>query len=94
MFSCVTGSGTYVERESIGGGVRPPRVTEERKPDCCSARVKSEDHVRGGTEVRPRRALEAFCRCEQTLDRMTRDIVVWCPRRTGSLAHAGTRWCF
>lgn len=29
-----------------------------------------------GMEVRPRRALEAFCRCEQTWARLTRDIVV------------------
>jgi hypothetical protein len=27
-----------------------------------------------GTEVSPRRALEAFCRCEHTLERVTRDI--------------------
>jgi hypothetical protein len=27
-------------------------------------------------EVRPRRAREAFCRCEQTWARLTRDIVV------------------
>jgi hypothetical protein len=30
-----------------------------------------------GTEVRPRRAREAFWRWEQTLERCTRDIVMW-----------------
>lgn len=74
MFSCVTGSGTYVESESIGGGVRPPRVTEERKPDCWRARVRVRIRLVDGTEVSPRRALEAFCRCEHTLERVTRDI--------------------
>lgn len=28
-----------------------------------------------GTEVSPRRAFEAFCRCEQTCARLTRDMV-------------------
>jgi len=98
MFSCVTGSGTYAERESIGGGVMPPRVTEERKPDCWSARVNLRIMFVEGTEVRPRRALEAFWRCEQTLERMTRDIVLSGPERTGSLAHNvlilnGDGWC-
>lgn len=27
-----------------------------------------------GTEVRPRRARDAFCRCEQTFDNVTSDI--------------------
>lgn len=71
--------------------MRPPRVTEERKPDCWRASVRVRIMLVEGTEVNPRRALEAFCRCEQTLERMTRDIVVWCPERTRLLAHAGTR---
>lgn len=76
----------------------PPRVTEERKPDCWSARVNLRIMFVEGTEVRPRRALEAFWRCEQTLERMTRDIVLSGPERTGSLAHNvlilnGDGWC-
>lgn len=59
----------------MGGGVRPPRVTEERKPECCSARRSVRWRLVAGTEVRPSRALEAFCRCEQTCERFTRDMV-------------------
>ena len=71
--------------------MRPARVTEERKPEVWRASVRVRIMLLEGTEVRPRRAREAFWRCEQTLERMTRDIVVWCPERTGLLAHAGTR---
>lgn len=73
--ACVTGSGTYEERSSIGGGVKPPRVTEERKPECCSARRRERCRLVDGTEVRPNRAFEAFCRCEHTCARFTRDMV-------------------
>lgn len=55
--------------------MRPPRVTDERKPDCCRARRRERWRFVEGTEVRPRRALEAFCRCEQTCARFTRDMV-------------------
>jgi hypothetical protein len=64
-----------VERESIGGGVRPPRVTDERNPDCWSARESVRIMFVEGTEVRPSRALEAFWRWEQTFARCTRDMV-------------------
>lgn len=37
-----------------------------------SVRMRLEE----GTEVRPRRAREAFCRCEQTWDSVTRDMMV------------------
>lgn len=37
-----------------------------------------------GREVRPRRAAEAFCRCEQALARRTRDMLLL---RRGGLAH-------
>ena len=44
----------------------PPRVTEDRKPEDCRARVSVRIMFVEGTEVRPRRALEAFCRWEHT----------------------------
>jgi hypothetical protein len=65
------------ERSSKGGGWRPERVTEERKPDVWSARVRVRIMLVEGTEVRPRRAREAFWRCEQTFERCTRDMVRW-----------------
>jgi len=75
MFSCVTGSGTYDERLSNGGGVRPPRVTEDRKPDVCKERDRRKCKAVEGMDVRPRRALEAFWRCEHTCERLTRDML-------------------
>lgn len=71
----MTGSGTYVERASIGGGARPPRVTEDRNPDDWSASVRVRIMFVEGTEVRPSRAFDAFCRCEHTCERLTRDMV-------------------
>ena len=53
----------------MGGGVRPPRVTEERKPDCWRAKESVRIMFVDGTEVRPSRALEAFCRWEHTFAR-------------------------
>jgi hypothetical protein len=53
----------------------PPRVTEERKPELWSAKRSVRWRLVDGTDVRPSRALEAFCRCEQTCARFTRDIV-------------------
>jgi len=55
--------------------VSPPRVTEERKPAVWRERQRVRIWFVEGTEVRPRRAREAFWRCEQTLERCTRDIV-------------------
>lgn len=55
--------------------MRPPRVTEERKPEAWRARVRVRIMFVWGTEVRPRRALEAFWRWEQTFERWTRDIL-------------------
>lgn len=75
IFSCVTGSGTYVDRASKGGGVIPPRTTVERKPEVCSASVSRRIMLEEGTDVKPRRALEAFWRCEHTFERWTSDIV-------------------
>ena len=60
IFSCVTGSGTYEDKSSKGGGFRPARVTEERKPEVWRARVSVRIMLLEGTEVRPRRAREAF----------------------------------
>jgi len=50
-------------------------VTEERKPEVWRARVRVRIMFVEGTEVRPRRAREAFWRWEQTVERCTRDIV-------------------
>lgn len=55
--------------------MRPPRVTEDRNPDCWSASVSVRIMFVEGTDVRPRRAFEAFCRCEHTFERCTRDIL-------------------
>ena len=49
--------------------MRPPRVTEEMKPDCWSARESVRIMFVEGTEVRPRRAFEALERWEQTWER-------------------------
>lgn len=57
-----------------GGGVGPPRVTEERKPECWRQRARERSWFVEGIEVRPRRALEAFWRWEQAWARFTRDI--------------------
>lgn len=86
MLDCVTGSGMYelsdmppsegsVEEECRGGGSRPPRVTEEMKPADWRARERRRMEFVDGTEVRPRRALDAFWRCEQTFARWTRDML-------------------
>lgn len=56
------------------GGVGPPRVTVEMKPEDWRARRRERCRFVEGMDVRPRRALEAFCRCEQTWARLTRDI--------------------
>lgn len=53
----------------------PPRVTDERKPEDWRARVSLRIMLVEGTEVRPRRALEAFWMCEHTLERWTRDMM-------------------
>lgn len=56
--------------------MRPPRVTEERNPDCWSASERVRIMFVEGTEVRPSRALDAFWRCEHTFERWTRDMLV------------------
>lgn len=55
--------------------MRPPRVTEERNPEAWSAKVRVRIMFVWGTEVRPRRALEAFWRWEQTFERWTKDMM-------------------
>lgn len=57
------------------GGLGPPRVTEERKPEVCNCSMRARCSLEEGTEVMPRRALEAFWRWEQTFARLTRDMV-------------------
>lgn len=49
-----------MDRVSRGGGVKPARVTEERKPLDWRASVRVRIIFEEGTEVNPRRALEAF----------------------------------
>ena len=67
-------SSAWVGGRSLAGGVGPPRVTVLRKP-CFWRRSDSERCMRErGIEVRPRRAREAFCMCEQTWARLTRDM--------------------
>jgi len=55
--------------------VRPPRVTEERKPACWRARESVRIMFVEGTEVRPRCAFEALERWEQMCERWTRDMM-------------------
>ena len=50
-------------------------MTEERKPEDWRARERVRSWLVEGMEVRPRRALEAFWRWEQTFARWTRDMV-------------------
>ncbi len=78
IFDCVTGSMSLVrfKRSDGGGGSGPPRTTAERKPDVWRESMRVRIRFEEGTEVRPRRAREAFCRCEQTWESVTRDIVV------------------
>lgn len=42
------------------GGVGPPRVTVEMKPECWRASMRERMRREEGTEVRPKRALDAF----------------------------------
>lgn len=87
MFSCVTGSGSYVDNASSGGGVGPPRVTEEKKPDECIASTRVKIMFDEGTDVIPSRALEAFWRCEHTCDKVTRDMMMGRPAKARPPIH-------
>lgn len=60
----VTGSVSKASNASGGGGCGPARVTEEMKPARCSANTIYRLYLVFGIDVRPRRAREAFCRCE------------------------------
>lgn len=71
----MTGAGTYDDKSSIGGAESPPRVTDWMKPACCKARERVRIMLVEGTEVRPSRPRDAFCRWEHTLERWTRDIM-------------------
>lgn len=46
------------------------------KPDVWRESMSVRIRLEEGTEVRPRRAREAFWRCEQTWESVTRDMVV------------------
>lgn len=73
----VGGEGGWASSEETGGGVWPPRVTVETKPDFWSWWERCMCCFVKGIEVVPRRALEAFCRWEQTCERLTRDMVTF-----------------
>lgn len=49
-----------MDSSSIGGGVRPPRVTEDRNPEDWRLSMRVRIMFEEGTEVSPRRAFEAF----------------------------------
>lgn len=68
-------SSAWVGGSSFAGGVGPPRVTVLRKPCFWRRRERERCMRERGIEVRPRRAREAFCMCEQTWARLTRDMV-------------------
>ena len=59
-----------------GGGVWPPMVTLLTYPNLCIWRRREWSWLVRGKEVKPRRAREAFWRCEQALARWTRDMVM------------------
>ncbi len=50
-------------------------MTADRKPDVWSESIRVWIRFVEGTDVRPRRAREAFWRWEQTWERLTRDIL-------------------
>lgn len=70
--SCEEG---WERRRWGGGGEGPPRTTLEITPLDWRARRRRRCRFVLGTEVRPRRALEAWVRWEQRFERWTRDIV-------------------
>lgn len=65
----LSGSGSYVLSVDGSGGTAPPLVTKERNPVRCRDRSRFRFDVFQGALVRPRRALEAFCKCEHTFAR-------------------------
>ena len=56
------------------GHSSPAGVTLARKPCFCSASMRSRCSFVKGMAVVPSRALDTFCRCEQTCARLTRDM--------------------
>lgn len=67
--------GGCARRLDVAGGVRPPSVTVLMKPDFWSWCAMLMCSFVAGIAVVPRRAREAFWRCEQTWARLTRDMV-------------------
>lgn len=63
-FWCVTTGGATETISSRVGGCGPARYTAEKKPERCSAMESCRLNLQFLTDVMPRRALEAFCRCE------------------------------
>ena len=81
--SSSSGSGCACRRNGFGGET-PPRVTDERNPSRCRPRTRLTCIFETGIDVRPRRALEAFCRCEHTCARFTSDMMAVSMRRLPS----------
>ena len=93
IFSSSSGLGVVWRRKGFGG-VDPPNVTVEMKPSRCRPSMRLTWSFETGTEVRPSRALEAFCMCEHTCARLTRDMVrsvVGCMGRPRGAAAGGER---
>jgi hypothetical protein len=64
-----------LRKGSSGGGEGPATWTVDTKPCFWRLRERERWRLDMGIEVRPRRALEAFWRWEQTWARFTRDIL-------------------
>jgi hypothetical protein len=64
------------------GGLRPATWTVEKRPCFCMLRHSARCSFVIGMEVRPRRARDAFWRCEQTLLRLT--YTIWRETRRGT----------
>ena len=58
------------------GGYLPATVTVDIKPWRCNARHEARWSLVINKEVEASRAFEQFCRCEQTFERSSRDIMI------------------
>ena len=75
----------------------PPSVTEERKPSRCRPSAILTCILETGIDVSPSLAVDAFCMCEHTCARLTRDMAVvmigfcpqWAAKRAGAMAGGG-----
>lgn len=72
------GSMGRVSMSSADGGVGPARYTEDRKPARWRAVARCMLDLEDRNEVRPRRALEAFWRCEHMSTSVLNDMLGVC----------------